>query len=74
MSLASRLQKHGLFVRGVARLSVQEIETYGFDDDTPALALVGNIGSSYWQPFSHSAGPRNTSMVNRIRWTDGAVG
>ncbi len=55
MNLATTLQSYGLFVRGVTSLSTTEIETYGFPDAKPALALVGNIGSSYWPVFSRSS-------------------
>ena len=49
------LREHGLFVRGITRLSPAEIETYGLDADKSEIALVGNIGSSYWPVFSQSA-------------------
>jgi hypothetical protein len=48
------LHEHGLFVRGLTRLDETEIERYGLDQRSPALALVGNIGSSYWPMFSRS--------------------
>ena len=54
MNPSAALQAYGLFVRGVTRLSTAEIETYGFSGAKPALALVGNIGSSYWPVFSQS--------------------
>ena len=41
-------------MRGVARLTPVEIETYGFDAAMPEIALVGNTGSSYWEDFSRS--------------------
>jgi hypothetical protein len=52
--LDDRLLEHGLFVRGVTRLNDDEIETYGLDPASPGLALVGNIGSSYWPRFSRA--------------------
>jgi len=55
MNLAQCLHEYGLFLRGVTRLSAQEIEAYGFPVDKPELVLVGNIGSSYWPIFSRSA-------------------
>ena len=54
MSLAQRLREQGLYLRGVARLLPAEIEAYGFPAQRPLLALVGNIGSSYWSGFSRS--------------------
>ena len=54
MNPSPALQEYGLFVRGVTRLGKVEIETYGFCETKPTLALVGNIGSSYWPVFSQS--------------------
>ena len=54
MNLARRLGDYGLYLRGITRLSQQEIESCGFSSDRPSIALVGNIGSSYWPVFSHS--------------------
>jgi hypothetical protein len=48
------LAEHGLFVRGVTRLGAEEIERHGIDHANTELALVGNIGSSYWPQFSQS--------------------
>jgi hypothetical protein len=53
--LDASLREHGLFVRGVTRLTDAEIETWGLDPDQGDIALVGNIGSSYWPQFSQSA-------------------
>jgi len=54
VKLEEILQSYGLFVRGITEINKAEIETYGFPADKPALALVGNIGSSYWPVFSRS--------------------
>jgi hypothetical protein len=54
VKLATALQAYGLYVRGVTIVSTAEIETYGFSAAKSALALVGNIGSSYWPVFSQS--------------------
>ncbi len=54
MSLAGRLQAHGLFLRGAARLDDDELKRYGLDPAKPEIARVGNIGSSYWPVFSES--------------------
>lgn len=54
MNPSAALQKYGLFVRGVTTLTMTEVESYGFSAAKPALALVGNIGSSYWPVFSQS--------------------
>lgn len=54
MNLQRLLGEHGLYLRGVTRLSTMEIETYALSGDRPGIALVGNIGSSYWAAFSRS--------------------
>lgn len=54
MTLTRRLRDHGLYLRGVTRLDPRELEDYGFSAGQPALALVGNVGSSYWPAFSES--------------------
>ncbi len=48
------LREHGLFVRGVTRMTDDEVEAYALDTDRTQLALVGNVGSSYWSQFSQS--------------------
>jgi hypothetical protein len=48
------LGEFGLFVRGVTRLSAEEIERYEIEPVNAELALIGNIGSSYWPQFSRS--------------------
>jgi len=69
VNLEQRLQQHGLYLRGVASLNPQEIEIYGFDTDNPALALVGNIGSSYWPVFSQSPEYRDGKANPLDRWS-----
>ena len=55
MSLDTRLRQFGLSIQGVIRLEADEVETLGLPAYGPMLALVGNIGSSYWPIFSQSA-------------------
>ncbi len=55
MSLAQKLADYGLHLRGAARLRADETERYQLDPARPMIALVGNIGSSYWPVFSESA-------------------
>lgn len=55
MKLAARLQEHGLYLRGVAELEPGEAAQFGFSPDQREIALVGNIGSSYWPAFRASA-------------------
>ncbi len=54
MSLAGRLEEFGLHLRGSTRLGADEIRDYEFDPARSEIALVGNIGSSYWPVFSSS--------------------
>jgi hypothetical protein len=69
MTLAARLQAHGLFLRGVVRFDAREIDRYGFPDDKPCCALVGNVGSSYWKDFSGSAEYRDGLDDPLDRWS-----
>ena len=54
MTLEAGLEAHGLYLLSVARLSQEEIETYDLPVELPSVALVGNIGSSYWKVFRES--------------------
>jgi hypothetical protein len=58
-----------LFLRGVVQLTRQEIETYGFASEQPLLALVGNIGSSYWPNFSQSPEFHDSAAHPLDRWS-----
>lgn len=69
MKLSECLREHGLFLRGVTRLTDAEIETYGFPVDKPALSLVGNIGSSYWPMFSQSTEYLDGDAEPLDRWS-----
>lgn len=71
MNLEQRLQDHGLYLRGLASLNPQEIEAYGFETDKPVLALVGNIGSSYWPVFSQSPEYHDGKANPLDRWSRG---
>jgi hypothetical protein len=63
------LREYGLFVRGVTRLSRVEIETCGLEANRADIALVGNIGSSYWQQFSQSAEFSDAAAHPLDRWS-----
>jgi hypothetical protein len=63
------LREHGLFVRGVTRLSDAEIDRYGCDPSNPEIALIGNIGSSYWAYFSQSAEFTDGAAHPLDRWS-----
>lgn len=69
MSLAQRLERHGLFLRGVVRLEPDELRRHGFDAARPQLALVGNIGSSYWPVFSAAAEYHDGAAHPLDRWS-----
>lgn len=47
------LLAYGLHLRGIVALSDDQIAQYGFAART-AVALVGNVGSSYWPAFKQS--------------------
>jgi hypothetical protein len=69
MSLAGRLRRHGLFLRGAVRLEARELDSHGLPADKPCCALVGNIGSSYWDDFSRSAEFRDGLADPLDRWS-----
>ncbi len=69
-NLQARLRDYGLFVRGVARLASEELETYGFEQEKPWLALVGNIGSSYWPVFSQTPEFHDADPDPLDRWSE----
>jgi hypothetical protein len=69
-----RLRDYGLFVRGVTRLADEEIEAYGFDRARPWLALVGNIGSSYWPVFSQAPEFHDAAPNPLDRWSERVAG
>ena len=60
--LQQSLATYGLYLRGVARLSTEEIGRWGIGNElvSPGVALVGNIGSSYWPEVpARVCGPRS---------------
>jgi len=63
------LREHGLFVRGVTRLTGAEIETCDLDPNQADIALVGNIGSSYWPQFSQSVEFSDGAAHPLDRWS-----
>jgi len=53
--LAAKLKTFGLHLRGVLTLPAEELKSLQIDTDSDvSIALVGNIGSSYWPVFSQS--------------------
>ena len=69
--LQQSLATYGLYLRGVARLSTEEIGRWGFGNElaSPGVALVGNIGSSYWPEFSQSSEYRDGAANPLDRWS-----
>lgn len=54
-SLEEKLRGFGLHLRGVVRLSTEEIRLFDFvAGEVASIALVGNHGSSYWPVFERS--------------------
>jgi hypothetical protein len=54
-SLSVKLHPYGLHLRGCVRLSDAEVDSLGHPGEPGAsVALVGNIGSSYWPVFEQS--------------------
>ncbi len=68
-SLAKSLAVHGLYVRGSTQLSAREIETYRLPENKNRIALVGNIGSSYWPIFSQSSEFQDNCPDPLDRWS-----
>lgn len=69
MSLARELQDFGLFIRGVTRITPAERDTYAFPAAAEYVALVGNIGSSYWAEFSESPEYADAGPDPLDRWS-----
>jgi hypothetical protein len=69
LKLEDCLREHGLFVRGATQLNEEEIERYSMNPDNAGLALIGNIGSSYWEQFSQSAEFKDGAAHPLDRWS-----
>ena len=69
MTLASDLRRHGLYLRGSTRVTDAEIATCGLPAERRLLALVGNIGSSYWPAFSRSPEYTDGAADPLDRWS-----
>ena len=68
--LESRLQIFGLHLRGLIKLTDEEKQSLQPDADKQvSIALVGNIGSSYWPVFSESAEYRDGRADPLDRWS-----
>jgi hypothetical protein len=69
LKLEDCLHQHGLFVRGVTQLNEEEIKRYGMNPENAGLALIGNIGSSYWEQFSQSVEFEDGAAHPLDRWS-----
>ncbi len=68
--LAAKLEIHGLHLRGVLNLAAEEVKSLQIDIDSPqSIALVGNIGSSYWPVFRASPEYRDGQADPLDRWS-----
>ena len=68
--LEARLGVFGLHLRGILSPGVEEAELLEIEADSDtSIALVGNIGSSYWPVFSRSAEYRDGQPDSLDRWS-----
>jgi len=68
--LAAKLENFGLHLRGVTGLSREELKSFQIDVGSDvSIALVGNIGSSYWPVFSQSCEYRDGKPDPLDRWS-----
>ena len=68
--LAVNLEGFGLHLRGLLNLTREEIESLQIDiDGDVSIALVGNIGSSYWPVFSTSSEYQDGQPDPLDRWS-----
>jgi len=68
--LAAKLETFGLHLRGVTGLSREELKSFQIDlGSDVSIALVGNIGSSYWPVFSQSCEYRDGQPDPLDRWS-----
>jgi len=68
--LEAKLQEFGLHLRGLVKFTDEEIESLhlGVDDEV-SVALVGNIGSSYWSVFIQSPEYQDGLPDSLDRWS-----
>ena len=74
--LGQLLKPYGLHLRGVLDLTQEEISTYEFDagqhqnnEFVASIALVGNIGSSFWAEFTGSPEYQDGRADPLDRWS-----
>jgi hypothetical protein len=70
IDLAVSLESFGLHLRGVLNLKSEDVKSLQIDaDDDVSIALVGNIGSSYWPVFSASPEFQDRHPDSLDRWS-----
>ena len=67
-SIEQALRPYGLKLRGIVALSLEEIREYGFTNRA-SIALVGNIGSSFWSKFVQSKEYEDGEVDPLDRWS-----
>ncbi len=68
--LAAKLKTFGLHLRGVLILPTEELKSLQIEADSDvSIALVGNIGSSYWPVFSQSPEYQDGQPDPLDRWS-----
>jgi epoxyqueuosine reductase QueG len=68
--LETKLQEFGLHLRGMLKFSDEDIESLHLDvDNEVSVALVGNIGSSYWPVFIQSPEYQDGLPDSLDRWS-----
>jgi len=68
--LAVELETFGLHLRGVLNLATEEVKSLKIDSHGDlSIALVGNIGSSYWPVFSVSREYQDGRPDSLDRWS-----
>ena len=73
--LTDKLEDFGLHLRGVLNLAKDEAQSFQIDTDIDvSIALVGNVGSSYWPVFSQSSEYQDGLPDALDRWSRRVAG
>ena len=67
-TIEQALKPYGLKLRGIVALSDNDIREYGFSGQS-SVALVGNVGSSFWDKFTQSTEYRDGAANPLDRWS-----
>ena len=71
--LTDNLEAFGLHLRGVLNLTEEELKSLQIDSSARSIALIGNIGSSYWPVFSQSGEYEDGLPDSLDRWSRGVA-